>query len=875
MKKGLYILFISLFLFGLCESVSAKQRKKADKEVKKEKETPYDKLFKGKKYTTADGLMKIHNMNGKIYVEFPVALLKKDMMLASSIENISDNGEGVVGQFAGSPFRLRFTLEDSLLQARAVLFNLPVNTSKESKAKSALDESNLPGVFASFKVEAYTPDSTAIVADMTGLFFESSYYTNPFAGYAGNSLFGFVAREHKFRKERSSIAGVKGFENNMVVVCNMGYNVDHLMFGAFLMRKDVPVSVTVNKILRLLPENPMKPRLADSRIGIAHVTKTDYPGGSEGFKQLYYAKRWRLEPSDEAKYKNGELVEPKQPIVFYLDTLMPAFWKPYVREGVEAWNKAFEKMGFKNVVSVRDFPSNDPSFDANNVNFNTIRYSPLWMYFIQNSLHIDPRTGEILNASMYIHDNVVAGLHDERMTATMASDPSVRTLEPTPELDGEALRLKVMQVAGRCLGLEENMGATFAYATDSLRSASFTQKYGLSPSIMDYFMFNYVAQPEDVAKGARLTTTGLGVYDEYAIRWLYTPIYNAATPKDEVATLNAWIKEHENDPMYRFGIRQPSYASYDPTSLYADLGNDPVKGLQYAMNNLKSSIQNVYTWYEGDQDRDMTKRRQLYSSLVSDFRRKSEFMFSYIGGMYITDKRAGDTKPSYQTLPKAQQKEIVKFVVELSKDLSWMDNEATLQEFEIGDRAAVKNEKELIFSLLDRIRFIAIASERGSDYTPEEYVDDIYNIVWAPTMKNRKLTDKDMQLQSNFLVDLITSSTVTLPSSTFSVPREAFCLESFQKECAQNMANRDLSLIENAAFPVSPVKEGLMMVGEKNGFGGVNYVEAKPYSTTHLFYSMLLKTRDMLSDAAAKSTGETKAYYELLLFKVKKALEKK
>ncbi len=875
MKKGIYLLFLSFFLFGICTQVDAKRKKETTKETKKATETAYDKLFRGKKYTTAEGLMKIHNMQGKIWVEFPVALLDRDMALTSSIRTISDNGEGVVGQFAGRPMHLRFTRQDSLLQARFLLFNIPVNTGKEVKANQALVESNLPGIFKSFKIKAYTPDSTAIVVDMTDLFLEHSYYTNPFAGYAGNSFFGFVARTHKFQGDRSSVSGIKAYDDNVVVMCNMGYDVDHLVFGAFLMKKDVPVSVNVDKMLSLLPEEPMRPRMADSRIGVAYTGKTDYTGGSEGFKPMYYTKRWRIEPSDEIKYRNGELVEPKKPIVFYIDTLMPAFWKPYIKAGVEEWNKAFEKIGFKNVLRVKDFPADDPTFDANNINYNTIRYAPLWMYFIQNSLFTDPRTGEILQASMYIHDNVVIGLHEDRLITTMAADPSVRTFDPTPELDGEALRLKVMQIVGKCLGLTENMGATAAYPTDSLRSASFTQKYGLSPSIMDYFMFNYVAQPEDVEKGVRLTTTGIGAYDYYAIQWLYKPIYEAATPKDEEPVLDQWIREHQDDPMYRFGIRQASYASYDPTSLYADLGDDPVKGLIYTVNNLKTSLQNVFTWYGGDKDRSMTKRRSMYSGLTSAFRTKLDYVFAYIGGMYLTDKRAGDTKPSYQPVPKAKQKEIVKYLVDLSRDLSWLDNEAVLKEFEIGDRIASKNEEEIIYGLLDRIRFIALSAERGGDYTPEEYVNDIYNIICAPTMKNQKLTNKDMKLQSAFLMGIITTSTVNMSPAVFDVPREAFRLADFEDLSVRSMYQHNFALLENAKFPVGPMKEGMMIAGEKEGFGMVDYIEAKPYSTTHLFYNMLLKTKDMLAQAVNRSTGEAKSYYQLLLFKVEKALDPK
>ena len=243
MKKIIYAIFLSLFLFGLCGNAEAKKKKEVKKADKKEIQTPYNKLFKGKKAFTVDGLMKMHLMDGKVYAEFPIELLNRDLALTSSIEDISDNGEGVVGQFAGRMNQFRFTLQDSMLQARLVLRYGVKNTGMGKDADQIIERSNTPGVFQSYKILAYTPDKKAVVVDMTGLFLESSRFTNPFPSYAGNSLYGFAQRIHKFQSQRSELLGIRGNDNGMSVRCNLGFNVDRLVLGSFVQAKDVPVSV--------------------------------------------------------------------------------------------------------------------------------------------------------------------------------------------------------------------------------------------------------------------------------------------------------------------------------------------------------------------------------------------------------------------------------------------------------------------------------------------------------------------------------------------------------------------------------------------------------------------------------------------------------
>lgn len=336
---------------------------------------------------------------------------------------------------------------------------------------------------------------------------------------------------------------VDAFDNNIMVTCELGFIENQYLFGAFkVIPGDVKVSVTTNKMLMLLPEEPMRPRLADPRLGVSFMEVSQVENDRKGLKSTFYTKRWRVEPVDEAAHRRGEMVEVKKPIVFYMDTLMPKEWQPYIKEGIEAWNEAFEKIGFKDVVRVMDFPKDDPDFNANNIKYSTIRYAPLWLD-IQNSMHVDPRTGEILNASLYIYDGLVSGLKTNRMLTTMATDPSVRTTRFSEEMIGELIRVEVMREAGINLGLVYNAGASAVYPVDSLRSPSFTREHGLSPSVMDYVPCNYIAQPGDVEKGVRMVPGGLGEYDYYVIRWLYEPIQTASMPKDEFATLDRWIRE--------------------------------------------------------------------------------------------------------------------------------------------------------------------------------------------------------------------------------------------------------------------------------------------------------------------------------------------
>ena len=865
MRNILYICFLSFFLFGW--GVQG-QAKKKDKE-KKETLTAYQKLFKGKQVKTAHGLMTVHKIGDKVLVEFPIRLLGKDMMLTSSIENISDNGEGVVGQFAGYGLPFCFTRLDSTLQARIFLIDKPLNNSLETNWNEAIERSNAGGVYGTFKIKAYTPDSSAVVVDMTPLFMEYSPYTTPFTAIGGNSFFGLISREHEYKKECSMLKDVDAFDNNIMVTCELGFVENQYLFGAFkVIPGDVKVSVTTNKMLMLLPEEPMRPRLADPRLGVSFMEVSQVENARKGVKSTFYTKRWRVEPVDEVAHRRGEMVEVKKPIVFYMDTLMPKEWQPYIKEGIESWNEAFEKIGFKDVVRVVDFPKDDPDFNANNIKYSTIRYAPLWLD-IQNSMHVDPRTGEILNASLYIYDGLVSGLKTNRMLTTMATDPSVRTTRFSEEMIGELIRVEIMREAGINLGLVYNAGASAVYPVDSLRSPSFTREHGLSPSVMDYVPCNYIAQPGDVEKGVRMVPGGLGEYDYYVIRWLYEPIPTVTTLKDEFATLDRWIREGRTNPKYRFG-KVPYY--YDPRCFTGDLGDDHLKALAYAVNNLKIAVRNFYDWYaEGDED--LSLRSQLYNSLRGQLQKRINDVSVNLGGFYQMEAFSTEEEPSYVVVPGAIQKAAVKCMIDMAKDLAWLENKAVEKKLEIRNSNVDQIRSFILGTLTFRLKYVALGAEKGGDYSLAEYVEDIYRNVWDGTLKNRPLEKYEMDLQKEFLGSVVASSTIATTAGNFT-PRRGIAMVGHEGAISPETIDRKQLDLIREQLAVLPEKG--MSQEERSGFyPTMQVVMPGDYIPVNYYFDMLFKIQDLLKGAVTKSSGETKLHYEYLLYKINKMLANK
>lgn len=842
-RKIIYFSLLSLLLLFTVQDACA--RKKKEKSAKTEIKG-YENHLKDCVASDSTGLMIMHRTKDKVLVEFPVRLLEKEMLLASSIINISDNGEGVVGQFTSPEVMFRFVRNGKKLEAR-MMTNQPLmceETGKEGVASSLLKSAS-GGVYKSFKIEAFAKDSSSVLVNLAPLFLEHSDYSNPFSSYAPNSMYGMVTRKFRCDTSRSFLKDIHSYPDNISVTCVLGYDVDYTAFGTITMQRNVPVTVTAARMLVLLPETPMDIRYANQKVNTAFLVRKQYVDEMSPLKSTHLVKRWRLEPSDKAAFKRGEKVEPKKPIVFYIDTLMPDSWKPYIKEGVEEWNKSFEKIGYLNAVQAKEWPKGT-DFSSSNIRHSSICYAPDWMYMAQTSMHTDPRTGEILNASVYIHHNFLSLLYSGRCTQTMASDPTARTLTLSEKQMGELLKVGIAQQVGRCLGLTDNMGASYHYPVDSLRSAEFTRQHGLTASVMDNIMCNYIAQPEDVEKGAVLVQPGIGPYDYFPIRYLYAPVV-ADKPEKELVTLNKWVEDAYTAHEYHYGPRQEFYALYDPTALYWDLGDDPFKAADYQIQNLKISIANFMKWY-AKEDYDISRRAELYASLIKLFTNRAMELSFWIGGLYLDEGKEGISFP----VSKEMQQKALNYLVKMSMDLDWLTNAEVKSSLELQDLIVDKTRKYIFQLLFDRIRYVALCSEKSDgEYSVKNYMDDIHSIVWKGVLQNRVLTNTEMLYQNAFIDYLVKNISKNMGGGT-----------------AKN-AGRQQAL-RGDSFKMDIFNEANSFV---MGWQAQDIVPMNSHQDASVYWDMLLKIRNLLSSRISSASPDMKEYYGFLIYKINQILD--
>ena len=842
-RKIIYFSLLSLLLLFTVQDACA--RKKKEKSAKTEIKG-YENHLKDCVASDSTGLMIMHRTKDKVLVEFPVRLLEKEMLLASSIINISDNGEGVVGQFTSPEVMFRFVRNGKKLEAR-MMTNQPLmreETGKEGVASSLLKSAS-GGVYKSFKIEAFAKDSSSVLVNLAPLFLEHSDYSNPFSSYAPNSMYGMVTRKFRCDTSRSFLKDIHSYPDNISVTCVLGYDVDYTAFGTITMQRNVPVTVTAARMLVLLPETPMDIRYANQKVNTAFLVRKQYVDEMSPLKSTHLVKRWRLEPSDKAAFKRGEKVEPKKPIVFYIDTLMPDSWKPYIKEGVEEWNKSFEKIGYLNAVQAKEWPKGT-DFSSSNIRHSSICYAPDWMYMAQTSMHTDPRTGEILNASVYIHHNFLSLLYSGRCTQTMASDPTARTLTLSEKQMGELLKVGIAQQVGRCLGLTDNMGASYHYPVDSLRSAEFTRQHGLTASVMDNIMCNYIAQPEDVEKGAVLVQPGIGPYDYFPIRYLYAPVV-ADKPEKELITLNKWVEDAYTAHEYHYGPRQEFYALYDPTALYWDLGDDPFKAADYQIQNLKISIANFMKWY-AKEDYDISRRAELYASLIKLFTNRAMELSFWIGGLYLDEGKEGISFP----VSKEMQQKALNYLVKMSMDLDWLTNAEVKSSLELQDLIVDKTRKYIFQLLFDRIRYVALCSEKSDgEYSVKNYMDDIHSIVWKGVLQNRVLTNTEMLYQNAFIDYLVKNISKNMGGGT-----------------AKN-AGRQQAL-RGDSFKMDIFNEANSFV---MGWQAQDIVPVNSHQDASVYWDMLLKIRNLLSSRISSASPDMKEYYGFLIYKINQILD--
>lgn len=766
-KIFLYLtLFFVIFSSGSC-GILKKNKKKSEPKAntavsafKKDSVSSIEKIVKdGKKQV---GLFTAHfiGKTNKLYFEIPDSAFSHLYMLANRVTSISNTQDYVAGQMATSPLMIRFSRDEKNVYMHKVQH---MNIVDEKDAIAASFSKNFTDpVLKGFKIEAEKGGSVLI--DVTSFFGTNERSISPIKddNPIDKLLGGSKALKGTFVADASAITEVKAFPKNIEVMSMLSYNTTPL---------NEPYTVHVQRSLFLLPDNPMKPRLDDSRVGFFSSDKNFYSSEKSKIDEFAYIHRWRLEPKTEDldRYFAGELVEPQKPIEIYVDSAFPSKWKETVKQGVEDWNIAFEKAGFKNAIKAKDYPKNDPNFDPDDMRYSCVRYAVSPVANAMGPSYVDPRTGEILAANVIWYHNVVSLVHSWRFVQTAAVDPRVRTFNFSDDVMQESLRYVSAHEIGHTIGLMHNMGASYSFPVDSLRSPSFTQKYGTTPSIMDYARNNFIAQPGDYERGVRLVPPIIGVYDEYAINWGYRLIRDAKNPKDEKAELSKWIKKYESDTKLAYGAQQ-FFATVDPTAQTEDLGDDHIRSGNFAISNLKLIMANFEKWLQepGDDYRDITK---IYENIVSQFTRHLRHVMPYVGGVQYKEVRQGDNQPAQKYVSKKDQKAAFEWLIDQARTYNeWL----TPPEFtaKIGFDAS-RNDRmmlSVVGSLFNGSSLYRI-NESGkidpvNNYSLQGYLDDMLKELFKPTYSRKSLSNPDMAMQSAAIASMIKMSNLKTSIST-------------------------------------------------------------------------------------------------------------
>ena len=689
-------------------------------------------------YSNADGFVKFHKVSGKLYMELSDRAIGKRMLMASTVTAVSDPEVLPVGYKPTKPLYVRFERPDSLVINLCEITLLPDYDKTDSALSAAVRRTTLDTVLETFPLYCESPDGDAAVFDVTSFFGGGNEKLGPVKSGTSN----YISTKFSLKKASDLVTGVKVFEDNAAVTSSHTYTINSDVLGLVSLKKDEPFTVTTTRTILMLPDDIMASRKADSRIGIFLTDRRLLRDGEE-IDKYSVINRWRIEPSDTAAYLGGECVEPEEHIVFYIDDAFPSKWKDAAVRGVLRWNSAFEDIGFKDVIQVRDFPDDDPEFDPDNLKYSCIRYVPSTVANAMGPSWVDPVSGEIINASVIVYNDVVSLAGGWRFCQTAQLDPRARLAQMPQDLLEETIEYVLAHEVGHCLGFMHNMAASAAWPTDSLRSPSFTRANGTTASIMDYARFNYVAQPEDI--GVSLDPPYLGPYDRFLVKYAYSFI-----PEDADSVVERWVDEKAGDPVYRYG-RQQVKARYDPSAIEEDLGNDPVRSSEYGISNLKYIIAHNGEWADDATDPDGKLRRERYKLIVKQMGRYLSAVSANVGGIYLNQVKSGvsSLEPAV-AVPAGVQKESLEWVLDNLLDMDWLSAEAA----SCPRILAVDEADILVFNtasdLFSTWENVIISSYLAGDkpFTLADWLQTIDSVIWKGDLTRARMTIQKMYVNS-------------------------------------------------------------------------------------------------------------------------------
>ena len=730
------------------------------------------------KAVTKKGLFTVHKVDEKYYFEIKDSLLGREILSVTRFVKVPSKA-GYGGEIANEQtISFEKGMGNTIFLRVITLISTADSTTDIYKA---VTNSNLNTIAQSFPIAAFSKDSTGYVIDVTDFFKSDNQPVSINPSIKKRYNFSALAAD------RSFIQKISTYPINTEIRTTKTFN-SIPSFGA-----PTPGSVTLpaaseagavtielNTSLLLLPIKPMVHRVADKRVGYFTDDYVLYSDDQQKVESKEFAVRWRLEPKDEdyARWQKGELVEPKKPLIYYIDPATPKKWRKYLILGINDWQKAFEKAGFKNAIMGKEWPENDSTMSMEDARYSVVRY---FASDIENAygpnVH-DPRSGEILESHIGWYHNVMKLLHDWYMIQTAAVDPRARTMKFSDELMGDLIRFVSSHEVGHTLGLRHNMGSSSKTPVEKLRDKVWVEANGHTASIMDYARFNYVAQPEDNISKEGLYPR-IGDYDLWAIRWGYGFIPGNSAEEQKKISNKLIIDTYKANPGTWFGTYESGNPA-DPRAQSEDLSDNAVKASEYGIKNLKRILPKLteWTYEEADLNENIA---ELYTQLIGQFRTYMGHVTKNIGGITETFKSSEEKGDVYEVVPKTYQKEAVKFLnTQLFETPDWLVAKDIWNKFNnpISFDPVASAQESTLASLLniDRLNRMQICLERfgpAKAYNALELLNDIQSDLFIELINKKPIDEYRRILQKSYyeklaaIINPSANTSVTIQGSSF------------------------------------------------------------------------------------------------------------
>lgn len=716
------------------------------------------------KAKTDEGLFRVHKVEDKWYWEIPDSLLGRDIMVVNRIARSSVNAPKAFGGYAGDEINesvIRFEKgPNNRIFLRGVSY---LNYSKDSTKEMfrSVANSNVLPISASFDIKALSKDSTGSVLEMTDYLLSDNDvvgFSSVPTGMTAVLVSKSSLQAGSLQTDKSYISGIRSYPTNLEIKTVKTYfktpaaGANGGGFTATQPGSLGNITLEINNSFILLPAEPMKARLADARVGYFFRNYIDFDANSQRVETTTMVARWRLEPKEGEmdKYLKGELVEPKKPIVLYIDPATPKKWIPYLIQGVNDWQAAFEKAGFKNAIMGKEAPENDPDWSIEDSRYSAIVYKPSSIENAYGPSVTDPRSGEILETHIGWFHNVMKLLQNWYFIQTAAIDPRARTMNFPDSLMGQLIRFVSSHEVGHTLGLMHNFGSSSTVPVENLRNKAWVEEHGHTPSIMDYARFNYVAQPED-----KISEKGIfpriGDYDHWAIEWgyRYFPQYKSST--EEKTALARWTSEKLANHRLWFGS-----GNDDPRTQTEDLGDDAVKASNYGIKNLQRILPNLMEWTK-EPGEDYSSLREIFNNLLGQFSLYMGHVSRAVGGIMETGKTVDDKGAVYEPVSKARQKDAVDFFnKQLFATPAWLTDPTIYNRIGSSPITVIGVQQDNVLGRLLSSRTMtklldAEAANGNQAYSVVELLNDLKKGIWSELSSRKSIDIYRRNLQKSYV----------------------------------------------------------------------------------------------------------------------------